>query len=415
MKKKLFIGIDFSKSKFDATILEKVEQTSYVQEKFTNDEEGCKALLKWVGEQSSIKRSDWLFCGEQTGLYSRGLSHFLYGKRLSMWLDNPLQIKKCSGIKRGHDDRIDSHNIAQYAIRYIDKYVAWKPASKEVETLQLLHSYRDRLVRVKVSLSNAATEIRRAISRGKTSRFVFEDSNVEIRHLEKKIDSIEAQMTRTVMQSEMRENYELVCSVKGVGPITAIALLVHTNNFTSFENVRQLSTYCGCAPFPDSSGTVDRGNRISKLANKELKVLLTSCARSAVVHDKVLSAYYDRKIAEGKKDRVVINNVRNKLLHRIFAVVHSKIPYSADYINPLEKKVPCPENPLENTVPCPENPFSRSETISKTANRKQTNNPLAERTVNKNLAFGAKKSLKDLPGRGAKTVSTDSGMHLHPV
>ena len=135
----------------------------------------------------------------------------------------------------------------------------------------------------------------------------------------------------------MRENYGLVCSVKGVGSITSIALLVHTNNFTSFENVRQLSTYCGCAPFPDSSGIVDKGNHISRLANKELKVLLTSCARSAVVHDKALSAYYARKMAEGKTGRVVINNVRNKLLHRIFAVVNSKIPYSADYINSLEK------------------------------------------------------------------------------
>jgi len=337
MEKKLFIGIDFSKSKFDVTILEKVDQASFAQETFANDEEGYKALLKWVVKQSVIKRPDWLFCGEQTGLYSRGLPAFLSKKGLSFWLENPLQIKKCSGIKRGGNDRIDSHMIAKYSIRYMDKYVCWKPAGKEIEALQLLHSYRERLVRMKVSLSNAATEIRLAISRGTTSRFVFEDSTCEIRRIEKKIASIETQMIQTIMQSGMKENYELASSIKGIGPVTTIALLIHTDNFTSFENVRQLSTYCGCAPFPHSSGTVDKGNHISRLANKELKVLLTSCARSAVIHDKTLSAYYVRKTAEGKKDRVVINNVRNKLLHRIFAVVKSKIPYRQDYLNPLEK------------------------------------------------------------------------------
>ena len=47
MEKKLFIGIDFSKSKFDVTILEKADQASFAQETFANDEEGYKALLKW--------------------------------------------------------------------------------------------------------------------------------------------------------------------------------------------------------------------------------------------------------------------------------------------------------------------------------------------------------------------------------
>ena len=291
MEKKLFIGIDFSKSKFDVTILEKVDQASFAQETFANDEEGYKALLKWVVKQSVIKRPDWLFCGEQTGLYSRGLPIFLSKKGLSVrllseveiwllseveiWLENPLQIKKCSGIKRGGNDRIDSHMIAKYSIRYMDKYVCWKPAGKGIEALQLLHSYRGRLVKMKVSLSNAATGIRLAISRGTMSRFVFEDSTCETRRIEKKIGAVEKQMLQTIMQSEMKENYELVCSVKGIGPVTAIALLIHTDNFTSFENVRQLATYCGCAPFPHSSGTVDKGNHISRLANKELKVLLT--------------------------------------------------------------------------------------------------------------------------------------------
>ena len=138
------------------------------------------------------------------------------------------------------------------------------------------------------------------------------------------------------MSGYLKENYLLVVSIKGVAMITAIALIIHTNNFEAFQTARQLACYCGVVPFEKSSGTsINKGNHISQLANKELKSLLTQCARCAVQHDKELSAYYTRKIAQGKKDRVVINNVRNKLIHRIFAVVNNKIPYRADYLNPL--------------------------------------------------------------------------------
>jgi transposase len=43
--------------------------------------------------------------------------------------------------------------------------------------------------------------------------------------------------------------------------------------------------------------------------------------------------YYERKLAEGKKERVVINNVRNRLIYRIFAIVRNKQLYQVDYIN----------------------------------------------------------------------------------
>ena len=114
-------------------------------------------------------------------------------------------------------------------------------------------------------------------------------------------------------------------------------LIIHTNNFAGFENARQIASYCGCAPFPNQSGIVDRGNHISRLANKELKVLLSQCAVSAIQHNKEIATYAKRKLAEGNPKRVVINNVRNKLIQRIFAVVRYKIPYREEYLNPFEQ------------------------------------------------------------------------------
>ncbi len=335
MKRFLFIGIDFSKSKFDVSLIERAEQNSYVQASFANEEQGYKELLKWIGKQTRIKHEDWRFCGEHTGLYSRGLSNYLVKKGFFIWLENPLQIKQCSGMKRMKNDLFDSLVIAQYACRYTDKAVAYKPAEKEIETLQLLVAYRSRLIKSKVSLEVSAKEMRRVIKRDATARFIYESSMREIERIKKQISGIEQKMHETIMNSSLKENYLLINSIKGVGMQTAIVLIIHTNNFVGFDNARQIASYCGCAPFPNQSGTIDKGNHISRLANKELKVLLSQCALCAMMHNKELSAYAERKIAAGKPKRVVINNVRNKLIQRIVAVVNSKIPYREDYLNPF--------------------------------------------------------------------------------
>ena len=336
MKKKiLFIGIDFSKSKFDVSVLANMEQGAIAQATFDNSKEGFEALLKWAPEQSKTSCDNWLFCGEHTGLYSRSLAIFLTKKKLFVWLENPLQIKRSSGVQRAKTDRSDSLVIAQYACRFQDRATAYRLASDALETLQMLHSYRARLVKEKVLLQVPAAELRRVINRDTVSRFIYQESQRKVKNIEKEIKNIEQMMHKTIMDSELRENYLLALSVKGVGIVTTIALMVHTNNFSAFENARQLACYCGCAPFPNESGTINKGTHVSRLANKYLKTLLTSCALSAIKHDKELSAYYARKTAEGKNKYTVINNVRNKVLQRIVAVVKSKIPYREYFLNPL--------------------------------------------------------------------------------
>jgi len=333
-KKSLFIGIDFSKSKFDVTVLENAEQSAIAQATFDNTKEGFDALLKWVPKQTKISGDNWLFCGEHTGLYSRSLAIFLTKKKLFVWLENPLQIKRSSGIKRTKTDRADSLVIAMYACRFQDRAVAYRLACDALETLQMLHAYRARLVKEKVLLEVPAAELRRVVHHDTVSRFIYEESQRKIKNIEKEIKKVETLMHKTIIDSELRENYLLALSVKGVGIVTTICLMVHTNNFTAFENARQLACYCGCAPFPNESGTIKKGTHVSRLANRYLKTLLTSCALSAIKHDKELSAYYHRKIAEGKNKYTVINNVRNKLLQRIVAVVKNKIPYSEFHLNP---------------------------------------------------------------------------------
>jgi len=82
------------------------------------------------------------------------------------------------------------------------------------------------------------------------------------------------------------------------------------------------------APFEYSSGTSIKGRPgTSSFANKVLKYDLHMAAMSAIRHCPELKAYYQRKREEGKDKMKILNAIRNKLLHRIVAVVKRGTPY----------------------------------------------------------------------------------------
>src|SRR5665647_3923183 len=97
------------------------------------------------------------------------------------------------------------------------------------------------------------------------------------------------------------DNFKLVTSITGIGRQTALLLIVVTNNFLWFNDHRKLASYAGIAPFPYTSGTSIKGrNKVSPLANKKLKSLLSSCAVSAIRNDPEMKIYFNRRTESGK-------------------------------------------------------------------------------------------------------------------
>lgn len=126
-------------------------------------------------------------------------------------------------------------------------------------------------------------------------------------------------------EEEIKNNYERITSIKGVAFVNALALIVYTENFTCFDDPRKLACYAGVVPFQRTSGSSVKGNaKTSGFANKKLNTLLTQAARTAAIHDPILREYYRRKREEGKHHNLVINNIRNKLIHRICALVRNQ-------------------------------------------------------------------------------------------
>lgn len=150
-----------------------------------------------------------------------------------------------------------------------------------------------------------------------------------LKELSKQIVKIEKAMDTIIKENkELTKMYKLITSIKGVGAQTALYMIVYTQGFTQFETWRKFASYCGTAPFPNSSGTSLKGRtKVSHLANKEIKALLSCCATSALQYSPEMKQYYNRRLGQGKNKMSTINIIRNKLLARIFAVVERGTPY----------------------------------------------------------------------------------------
>ena len=83
---------------------------------------------------------EWLFCGEDTGSCSIGLSKWLYGKGYDIWIENAYAIKHSSGIQRVKNDKADSAIIAEYAWRQQDKVVPFEPLNESLAQLRRFSS-----------------------------------------------------------------------------------------------------------------------------------------------------------------------------------------------------------------------------------------------------------------------------------
>ena len=134
---------------------------------------------------------------------------------------------------------------------------------------------------------------------------------------------------------ELKHTYELITTIPGIGAQNAVCLLTFTNNFTRFGyNARKIACYYGIAPFGRDSGTsVHSDPHVHYMANRMLKAMLTQAALASIRCCAPISHYYHRLLSLGKKKQIALNNVKNKLIHIITAMVRNNQPFEPEYIN----------------------------------------------------------------------------------
>lgn len=266
-----------------------------------------------------------------------------------MWLENPYQIKHSIGLQRIKTDKADSGFIAEYAMRHQDQKVIFAPSDPVIEDIRELFQFRNDLLVEKSKMqtrmkekndANAKLlEVRRYCRKRieKKSVFDYMSRSVEkiIKEIDKQLTLCEKKINEFInANQEIKENYDIITSIKGVARLNAIALIVITLNFKKFDyDSRKIACYYGVAPFGRYSGTSVRYSpHTSSMANRQLKSLLTMAAMSAKRFCPVIEMYYESRIARGKKPMVALNDTKNKLLHIIVAMVKNKTKYNSQYL-----------------------------------------------------------------------------------
>ena len=151
----------------------------------------------------------------------------------------------------------------------------------------------------------------------------------QIHQLDKQIKKIEELIQQTIdLEPELKKQQKLMLSVPGVGKVVSWTMIAKTEGFKKITNPRKMACYSGVVPFEYQSGTsVYRKPRVSVFADKQMKSILHLAAMSAIRLENDLQVYYRRKVQQGKNKMAVLNAVRNKIIHLIFAIIKSENLY----------------------------------------------------------------------------------------
>lgn len=332
MKITNFVGIDISKLTFNLALIIDGNKENIIDEKFTNDLKGIKQMKKWLQSTQCINLDETVFCMEHTGIYCRTIVNFLVENKCNVWLEMSVVIIRSMGLQRGKNDKIDAQKLARYAYKNREDIKLWQAPRKIIVRLRDLLTLRERLINSKKSLLVPIKELRQTGDK-QSADILLKSCRATIRALKGDFEKVEKQINQMIKDDyRLNELFQLIITVPGVGKITAMYLICFTNEFTLYKNAKQLACYCGVAPFEHSSGTSVRGrNRVSHMANKILKCNLHLGAMSIIGKIDEFKRYYNRKTEEGKNKMSVINAVRNKIIHRVIAVVKRRTPYVNEY------------------------------------------------------------------------------------
>ena len=330
METKLFMGCDIAQDTFTFCLRDQAQVIC--QGEIPNSK---KSIQKWLKELKQVNHIDLtgvIFCLEHTGIYGMLLMHTLHSRSLTVCVEGAASIKLSLGLQRGKNDRVDAQRIAEYAMRYTDRLKQWRPKREVLERLQLLNGMRSRLIKAGNVLKSHTTEVGKFLGR-QEYMLLKRGTQESLKAIEANIKKADEAIESLIKSDEnLKRLSELVTSVASVGMVTCAAILVRTNEFQDIKEAKKFACTAGLAPFDHTSGKSVRGKtRVSHRAHKDLKTLLHMCAIGAISRKGEMQDFYLRKVAQGKNKMLVLNAVRNKLVHRVFAVVRDGVMYQKNY------------------------------------------------------------------------------------
>ncbi|PWK72552.1 transposase [Mucilaginibacter oryzae] len=331
---KHFIGIDVSRNTLDFAVMHGSKLLFH--RVIPNDKQDITRYLEELKKVHGIKLAKAIFCMEHTGIYCNHLLHCLQKLKANIVLENPLHIKNSLGTARGKHDKADSIRIANYVYKSRDEVKLWQKRRPIIDQLARLSTLRSRLMKMKKGMATTLKE-QGGFETKKVAKQNTDLCKTTLTALTEDLNKIDATISGLISGDEnLNRLMTIITSVPCFGPVTALQIIIITNEYKDIRNPKKFACFAGIAPFREDSGTVLKKAKVSHIANKKIKALLHICSLTAISYPGELQDYYKRKSeVEGKHKLTVINAIRNKLILRVFSCLNQDRVFEKDYKRPF--------------------------------------------------------------------------------
>jgi transposase len=290
-------------------------------QRFEYTSEGIGQLL----EQTPL---DAHYVMEATGTYHARLALRLHESGRKVSVVNPLVIKRFAQMQlsRVKSDRADADLIRRYGEQQV--LLPWSPAAAEVFELQQAHGWLDDLIGDRTRLLNRSEA---HAHHAKPSVFVISQMAAQLQQLDKQIKGCE-QHLEVLVKKSFSKLFDRLLTIPSIGAKTAIELIIVTDGFKRFEDVKALCAYIGVSPTTFRSGSSVNGKGgIAKLGQGRMRQLLYLCSWTAKACNPACKALHARLKALGKPPKVINIAIAHKLLRQAFAVATTNSVFSAEF------------------------------------------------------------------------------------
>jgi len=307
-----YIGIDVSKK--DLAVFDGKKDWKFI------NKEGLKSFKKYL--KKKVNFSDLVIIFEPTGVYSLYLKEFCAQNSIKAYIVNPKKSHNFTRAlgRRSKTDKIDARILYQFH-KLIDlKDIKIPKIDQQAKVLaSYLVSYEFAL-KQRISLSHHLESLR--------DKRLMALMRKDLKRAKKLEDKIFNDILEYVSKNQdLKEDYERLLTISGVGDKAAIALLTLFKTYQG-TNRAQITALAGLDPVRRESGTSVKGKvKISKNGKGIYRKILYLPTVCATVHNQKIRVFYQRLLAHHKIKKLAVIASMRKILLIAHAMYQDKTEY----------------------------------------------------------------------------------------
>jgi transposase len=306
-----FVGIDVSKATLDLAVYETGEVWQV-----RHSEEGIAQTVQKLKELPAR-----LIVLEATGGLEVSLVLALCREGLPVFVANPRHIRYFARAlgKLAKTDRLDAHVLAEYAARV-------QPTPRPMPDAEQ-HAVRDLVTRRRQVVEMLTAERNRCSTARPKLR---EQIQPHIDWLEDELKRLNDEIHVLIQKNTLwSDRDDIIQSVPGIGPVCSMSLIAELPELGLLRH-KAIAALVGLAPLNRDSGR-HRGKRSIWGGRAMIRPVIYMGTLSAIQHNAVIRAFYDRLIKAGKAKKVAIVACAHKLLTILNAMVRHHTKWNAAY------------------------------------------------------------------------------------